>query len=137
MKRIFLALSLLLVTGSVYAGPLDLIFDAPGNVWGRVDSSVAPWGQLTHTQGNIEQGIRFYDARWITFYGGFTYWQEVNSSKVGYWQGGLKNTTWISNWIVGIEEEDYVIQNPSLASGGQHYVVAYVSTSYSWNLRKY
>lgn len=137
MKRLFLAATLLAVAGIAYAGPLDVIFDMPGSVWGRVDSSVDPWGQLTHTQGNIEQGIRFYDVRWLTFYGGFTWWQEVNSSKVGYWQAGVKNTTWIPNFIVGIEEEDYVVQSPTLASGGQHYVVAYVSTSYDWNLRKY
>lgn len=137
MKRLLLIFSLLLAGRAASAGPLDLIFDAPGNVWGRVDGSVDPAGQLTHTQANIEQGIRFYDVRWLTFYGGFTWWQEVNSSKVGYWQAGVKNTTWIPNWIVGIEEEDYVVQSPALASGGQHYIVAYVSTSYDWNLRKY
>lgn len=137
MKRILFTAALLVVAGAAYAGPLDLIFDAPGNLWGRVDSSVAPYGQLTHTQANIEQGIRFYDVRWLTFYGGFTWWQEVSSSKVGYWQAGIKNTTWVPNWIFGIEEEDYVVADPALASGGQHYVVAYVSTSYSWNLRKY
>lgn len=137
MKRLFLALSLLLVAGSVYAGPLDLIFDAPGNFWGRADDSVAPLDSLIHTQASVEQGIRFYDMRWITFYGGFTWWQEVNTAEVGYWQAGIKNTTWIPNWNIGIEEQDYIVQTPTLASGGQHYIVAYVSTNYSWNLRKY
>ena len=123
--------------GTAYAGPLDLIFDAPGNVCGRIDNSIEPYGQLTHTQASIEQGIRFYNVRWLTFYGGFTWWQEVNSSEVGYWQAGVKNTTWVPNWIFGIEEEDYVVQNPVLANGGQHFIVAYVSASYDWNLRHY
>lgn len=137
MKRLFLALALLLVAGSVYAGPLDLIFDAPGSLWGRADSSVDPFNQLTHTEASLEQGIRFYNVRWLTFYGGFTWWAENSSEKVGYWQAGVKNTTWIPHWILGIEEQDYVIQQPTFSTGGQHYIVAYVSTSYDWNLRKY
>jgi len=136
MKRLLLTLSLLLVAGSVYAGPLDLIFDAPGDVWGRFDASVNP-SNYNHAQGNIEQGIRFDHLTWLTFYGGFTYWQEFSTAKVGYWQAGVKNTTWLENWIFGIEEQDYVIADPVLPQGEQHFVVAYVSTSYSWNLRKY
>ena len=133
MKKFLL---LLLVTGSAYAGPLDVIFDAPGSVWGRFDTSISP-SDYTHTQGNIEQGVRFDHLTWLTWYGGFTWWQEVNTAKVGYWQVGVKNTTWIPNWIFGVEEQSYVIAEPILPNGGQHFVVAYVSASYDWNLRHY
>jgi hypothetical protein len=138
MKKLLIAALLLASTVPAYAGPLDLIFDAPGNFWGRVEGSVNPWGNNNHTQAMVEQGIRFDHLTWLTFYGGFTWWQDVETSRIGYWQAGVKNTTWVPNWIFGIEEEDYVVQQPVLANQtGQHFVVAYVSASYDWNLRHY
>lgn len=133
MKKLLLLL--LLSSGAAYASPLDLIYDAPGSVWGRVDASINPWGDLTHTQANIEQGIRFQNMLWITFYGGFTWWDQLGVSKSGYWSAGVKNTTLMRHLTIGIEEEDYVISVPSQPVD-QHLVVGYISYSTDWNLKK-
>ena len=133
MKYLTLLLALS-ITAPVLASPLDLIYDAPGNFWGRVDASPTSSDNVTHTQFNIEQGWRFKHVQWLTFYGAFTWWQQVAVAKSGYWSAGVKNTTWIPHFIIGIEEEQYVISEPSVAA--TNIVVGYVSTSYDWNLKR-
>lgn len=133
MKKLLLLL--LLGSSAAYASPLDLIYDAPGELWGRADASPDATGGLTHTQGNIEQGFRFQNMLFLTFYGGFTWWSQVGVSKSGYWSAGVKNTTLLRHWTIGIEEEGYVVSQPAQPAD-QHIIVGYISTSYDWNLKR-
>ena len=123
---------LLLVASSAYAGPLDIFYDAPGSFWGRIDASPDADNNVTHTQFNVEQGLRFEHLKWLTWYGAFTWWQDVSVAKNGYAAAGVKNTTWIPHFTVGIEEEWVIISEPP-ASTNQHYVVGYISASVDWN----
>lgn len=134
MKRLVLAI-LLLSVSSTYAGPLDLIYDAPGSFWGRVDASPNSSTDLTHTQFQLEQGFRFEHLTWLTWYGAFTWWQQVDVSQSGYWSAGVKNTTWIPHITIGIEEQGYVISEPTPVVDST-IIVGYISASLDWNLMR-
>lgn len=132
--KTWIAILLILSSGSVWASPLDIIYDAPGSFWGRADASPDSSSDLTHTQFQIEQGFRLDHMKWLTWYGAFNWWQQVSVSKSGYWAAGVKNTTWIPHFTIGVEEEGYVISQPPTTDN--HILVGYISASLDWNLKK-
>jgi hypothetical protein len=125
------ALPLLLV-GVALASPLDLIYDAPGNFWGKIDGSPTN-GAADHVQFEAQQGIRFEHLTWLTWYTGMNWWEQVGTSRSNFWSYGVKNTTWIPNLTLGIEEQNYVYSNPVIVNNA---LVGYVALNLDWNLKK-
>jgi hypothetical protein len=126
-------LSLTLISSLVSASPLDVIYDAPGSLWGKVDGSPTN-GAADHVQFNAEQGIRFEHVTWLTWYASMNWWEDVGTSKSNYWAYGVKNTTWIPNLTLGIEEENYIFSNPVIVNNA---LVGYVALNLDWNLKKH
>jgi hypothetical protein len=131
--RVLIALAFILCASLLHASPLDLIYDAPGEFWGKLDSS-ANNSDANHAQFNIEQGIRFVHLKWLTWYVGMTGWEQVGITRSNYWAYGVKNTTWISHCTFGMEEQNYVFSTPPAATNA---LVGYAALNLDWNVKDY
>ena len=120
-----------LIPVGVVASPLDFIYDAPGNFWGKYDGSPTASDHITHVQFQFEQGLRFEHATWLEPYVSFNLWQQTGVSTYNYWSYGAKNITWFKPFIIGVEQENYVFNTPAVTD--KTAFVGFISTYIDWN----
>jgi hypothetical protein len=133
LSAVFLPMLLVSTAGVLFASPLDIIYDAPGNFWGKYDGSPTASDHITHAQFQFEQGIRFEHMKWVEAYVSFDWWQQTGVSTYNYWAYGVKNTTWFKPFVVGVEQENYVFNNPAVTDNTAF--VGFISTNIDWNFK--
>lgn len=132
MKNLIFPLLIILVTGTCFAGPLDIL-DASGNFDGRFGHTSSSDASSSEISFDMSQGVRFSGAPWIEPYIGFTKYQQLNIANTEWISMGLKNKSFLPPFTFGIEYRNIIEPSDSPSS---NLTVAYVSVYKDWNLKE-